>query len=104
MAGGTPAQKGGRRVLLGAPGGLDHPENGAIPPFFDRAVRGRGAKDTRRPPFRAAGTITMNRDTSPAKESRGRLRAVPDRLGRGSHRRQLQEQKKLYLLQKLVMF
>ena len=79
--------KGGSRVLLGVPVGLGRLANGVIPPFFNRAVRGRGVKDMRRPPFRAAGTITMNRDIPPAKEPRGRLRAVPGRLGRGSHRR-----------------
>ena len=75
--------KGGSRVLLGVPVGLGRPANGVIPPFFNRVVRGRGVKDMRRPPFRAAGTITMNRDTSPAKESRGRLRAVPGPIGTG---------------------
>ena len=72
--------KGGSCVLLGVPVGFGRLANGVIPPFFNRAVRGRGVKDMRRPPFRAAGTITMNRDIPPAKESRGRLRAVPGRL------------------------
>ena len=85
--GGSPrpsaAEKGGRRVLLGAPVRLGRPANGVIPPFFNRAVRGWGVKDMRRPPFRAAGTITMNCDTPPAKEPRGRLRAAPGPIGTG---------------------
>jgi len=54
--------------------------NGVIPPFFNRVVRGWGVKDMRRPPFRAAETITMSSDIPSAKEPRGRLRAVPGRL------------------------
>ena len=51
---GPPAQKGGWRILLGAPGGPGRPKNGVIPPFFNWVVRGRGAKDMHQPPFRTA--------------------------------------------------
>ena len=52
------AEKGGWRVPLRASGGSGHSMNGVIPPFPERARRGRGAKSMREPPFSAARTPT----------------------------------------------
>ena len=52
------AEKGGWRVPLRASGGSGHSMNGVIPPFPERARRGRGTKSMREPPFSAASTPT----------------------------------------------